>query len=233
MTPPPQVQVPEEVLDEQKKEKSAQYKLNKIVKAAKKEDHLSTGIPRLGSQGDEERRQGEYRRLACSSERTRSGKGSSDGSRKSSHATLVAVAYLFATIGGEVERIHCAIPIVRDVLPYSNARCHSLPQASPTQSGSSKEEGRTGWAWTRRTFYRSPTTTWTSPTPRRRKSYHETSTLRRYKKDYTRWSPVLSDLSESAEKLEPKAKRPRTKKKRISLESKYSSLQPFGKADAS
>ena len=76
MTPPPQVQVPEEVLDEQKKEKSAQYKLNKIVKAAKKEDHLSPEFQDLGSQGDEERRQGEYRRLACSSERTRSGKGS-------------------------------------------------------------------------------------------------------------------------------------------------------------
>lgn len=43
----------------------------------------------------------------------------------------------------------------------------------------------------------------------------------------------LSDLSESAEKLEPKAKRPRTKEEEEQFGDKYSNLQPFAKADAS
>ena len=109
--------------------------------SSQKRGSLVARVSRLSSQRDEERRQREHRRLACSSEGTWSGKGVLDGSRKGAHATLVAVAYLFATICGEVERIHCAIPIIRDVLPYPNARSHSLSQASPTQSGSSQEEG--------------------------------------------------------------------------------------------
>ena len=232
MTPPPQVQVPEEVLDEQKKEKSAQYKLNKIVKAAKKEDHLSPEFQDL-----------------VHKEMKKDDKESTDDLLAAVKELGVAKEALM-----EVERARMQlwsqwrIFLQQSVVKWkeytaqfqsSETSFHTrmqdatayLKRVQRRVDRAKKRADRLGMD--KEDVLQISDDDMDEPDTKEEEELPRDEHAQKIQEGLHQVVTSLSDLSESAEKLEPKAKRPRTKEEEDQLGAKYSSLQPFGKADAS
>ena len=231
MTPPPQVHVPEEVLDEQKKEKSAQYKLNKIVKAAKKEDHLSPEFQDL-----------------VHKEMKKDDKESTDDLLAAVKELGVAKESLM-----EVERARMQlwsqwrIFLQQSVVKWKEYTAQF--QSSETSFHTRMQEATAYLKRVQRRVDRAKKRAdklgmdkdevqqisdddMDESDIREEEELPRDEHAQKIQEGLRQVVTSLSDLSESAEKLEPKAKRPRTKEEE-QLGAKYSNLQPFVKADAS
>ena len=228
---PPPIPVSEEVIDEQKKEKSAQAKLNKIVKAAKKEDHLSPEFQDL-----------------VHAEMRKDDKESTDDLLKAVKELGDAKTALM-----EVEKARMQLwSQWRVFLQQSVNKWKEYTtqfQLSETSFHARMQEASSNLKRVQRRVDRAKKRAdkisldqdvlqisdddMDEAEAEAESELPRDEHAQKIQEGLQQVVTSLTDLSESAEKLEPKAKRPRTKEEEELIGGKPSVLQPFAKADAS
>ena len=188
-----------------------------------------TGIPVIGCNRTKESRQRKHQQPPGRGEGTWKSKRSAHGGGKLAHAAVVAMACISSSLCDKVEGIHCTVSSIRDCLPTSNAECYIESEESPKESRPCQKTCRCSWQGRRAT---GDLRRRLRPDMQDETEVPRDENAQRISEGLHQVVTSLSSLSESAEKLEPKSKRPRTKEEEEAPPGSRA-MQPFGMADAS
>ena len=191
------------------------------------------GIPVSCARRDEERRQGEHQQFVGSGQSKWEGERSPLGSGIIKNATLVSVESFLATIRGQVERIHVSISSIGSCFPVQDARSHPAPATYAEESGHCQEASRCYEQG--RGISLITEDEMEDSEAREEEEIPRDENAQKIQEGLNNVVSSLTELSDSADKLEPKPKRPRTRDDENPGDSKAGgrqpSLQPFRKAD--